>query len=63
MPYKTGSLKGQLTTAEIRKLVRAHNKLSKITIPSKSSRDDILSIIDKAGFKVNHEAQTLQQMK
>ena len=63
MPYKRGKLKGQLTTAEIRKLVRAHNKLSQIKIPPKSSRDDIMKIIDEAGFKVNHEAQTLEQMK
>jgi len=63
MPYKRGKLKGELTTAEIRKLVRAHNKLSQIKIPPKSSRDDIMKIIDEAGFKVNHEAQTLEQMK
>jgi hypothetical protein len=63
MPYKRGKLKGELTTAEIRKLVRAHNKLSQIKIPPKSSRDDIMKIIDKAGFKVNHEAETLEQMK
>ena len=63
MPYKSGTLKGQLTTAEIRKLVRAHNKLSKITIPPKSSRDQILEIISKAGFRVNHEKQLLEQLK
>ena len=63
MPYKRGKLKGELTTAEIRKLVRAHNKLSQIKIPPKSSRDDIMKIIMEAGFKVNHEAQTLEQMK
>ena len=63
MPYKSGTLKGQLTTAEIRKLVRAHNKLSKITIPPKSSREEILSIISKAGFRVNHEKQLLEQSK
>ena len=63
MPYKSGTLKGQLTTAEIRKLVRAHNKLSKITIPPKSSREEILSIITNAGFRVNHEKQLLEQIK
>jgi len=62
MPYKTGSLKGQLTTAEIRKLVSAHNKLSKIKIPPKSTRDQILSIISKAGFRVNHEKELLEQV-
>jgi hypothetical protein len=63
MPYKSGTLKGQLTTAEIRKLVQAHNKLSKITIPPNSSRDEILTIISKAGFRVNHEKQLLEQLK
>ena len=61
MPYKRGSLKGQLTTAEIRKLISAHNKLSKITIPPRSTRDAIMSIISKAGFRVNHEQQKLEQ--
>ena len=61
MPYKKGSLKGQLTTAEIRKLISAHNKLSKITITAGSTRDEIMSIISKAGFRVNHEQQKLEQ--
>ena len=63
MPYKKGSLKGQLTTAEIRKLISAHNKLSKITIPPRSTRDDIMKIISKSGFRVNHEQQKLEQTK
>ncbi len=63
MPYKKGSLKGQLTTAEIRKLISAHNKLSKITIPPRSTRDTIMKIISKAGFRVNHEQQKLEQTK
>ena len=63
MPYKKGSLKGQLTTAEIRKLISAHNKLSKITIPAGSSRDDIMSIISKAGFRVNHAQQKLEEKR
>ena len=61
MPYKKGALKGKLTTAEIRKLVRAHNKLSKITIPPNSDRDKIINIIAKSGFRVNHEQQRLEQ--
>lgn len=63
MPYVRGKLKGELKTSEIRKLVRAHNKLSQIKIPPRSTREDILSIIDKAGFKINHEKQLLEQMK
>jgi len=59
MPYKTGSLKGQLLTSEIRKLVRLHNKLSKITIPPRSSRDDIIKIIEDNGYKIDHQNQKL----
>jgi myosin heavy subunit len=60
MPYKTGKLKGQLTTAEIRKLVKAHNKLTDIVIPPKSSRDDIIKIVNKAGYNIDHEKQLLK---
>ena len=59
MPYKKGPLKGQLLTSEIRKLVRLHNKLSKITIPPRSSRDDIIKIIENNGYKIDHENQKL----
>ena len=63
MVYTKGKMKGQLTTAEIRKLISAHNKLSKITIPPKSKRDDILKILKDNGFSVNHERQRLEQIK
>ena len=63
MVYSKGKMKGQLTTAEIRKLISAHNKLSKITIPPKSKRDDILKILKDNGFSVNHERQRLEQVK
>jgi len=63
MVYKRGKLKGQLTTAEIRKLISAHNKLSKITIPPRSTRDQIMDILDKNGFSVDHEKELLVQKK
>ena len=63
MPYKKGKLKGQLTTAEIRKLISAHNKLSKITIPPRSTREQIMDILDKNGFSVDHEKELLVQKK
>ena len=50
MPYLKGKLKGELTNAELRRLVSAHNKLNKIIIPKGSNRDDIIKLIkDKAG--------------
>ena len=36
-PIATGKLKGELTASEIRKLIRAHNKLSQI----KSKKENI----------------------
>ena len=59
MPYLRGTLKGELKVPEIRKLVRLHNELSKIKIPPKSSRDDIIALIEKNGYKVDHTAQAL----
>ena len=59
MPYKTGKLKGELLVSEIRKLVRLHNKLSKIKIPPRSSRDDIIKIVESNGYKVDHKNQKL----
>ena len=59
MPYKSGKLKGELTTAEIRKLVRAHNIFTSIKIPKGSKRDDIIKLLDKNGYKVDHTKQSL----
>ncbi len=58
--YKAGKLKGEITTAEIRKLIRAHNKASDIKIPPKSSREDIVGILKNAGYSVNHEKAELR---
>jgi hypothetical protein len=59
MPYKTGKLKGELTTPEIRKLIKAHNVLVSIKIPKGAKREDIMGILQKAGYSVNHEKQAL----
>jgi hypothetical protein len=58
--YKAGTLKGEITTSEIRKLIRAHNKASSIKIPPKSSRENIVGILKKAGYVVNHEKAELR---
>jgi len=60
--YKAGKLKGELTTAEIRKLIRAHNKASSIKIPPKSTREDIVGILKKAGYMVNHQKAELRPL-
>ena len=60
MPYKSGKMKGELTTTEIRKLIRTHNVLVSIKIPKGSKREDIMAIVKKAGYMVDHEKQALR---
>ena len=50
---------GELSTTAIRKLIRAHNVLMSIKIPAGSKREDIMKIITKNGYKVNHEKGSL----
>tara|TARA_R100001509_G_scaffold162140_1_gene133018 strand:+ start:1124 stop:2170 length:1047 start_codon:yes stop_codon:yes gene_type:complete len=61
MPYKSGELKGELTTPEIRKLIKAHNVLMSIKIPKGATRNDILKILDDKGYMVNHVRQSIQR--
>lgn len=55
MPYQSGKLKGELTAAEIRKLIRAHNKLSQIKIPPKTDRDGLIKLITDRGLRIDHK--------
>lgn len=50
-----------LTLAELKKLVKAHNILSKIVIPPKTNRDNLIKIIEDKGYVVNHEKKLLEQ--
>ena len=59
MVYKSGALKGQLTTPEIRKLISAHNKLTDIKIKKGATRDDIIKLLKNSGWSVDHEKQSL----
>ena len=59
MVYKSGALKGQLTTPEIRKLISAHNKLTDIKIKKGATRDDIIKLLKNNGWSVDHEKQSL----
>jgi len=59
MPYKTGKTKGELTTQEIRKLIKAHNVLVSIKIPKGAKREEIIALVEKNGYQVNHEKQAL----
>ena len=59
MVYKTGKLKGELTSGELRKLVRAHNKLYDIKIPKGFTQPQIVKLIKDNGYSVNHKAEKL----
>ena len=63
MPYKQGKMKGELTSAEIRRLISAHNKLSKITIPKGTKRDGLLKLVETNGFRVDHKNEKLIQTR
>ena len=58
MPPKKKDSK--MTSAELRKLIRAHNKLSNITIPKGSTRDEIIIIIEKNGYTVDHKNKAIK---
>ena len=59
MPYKRGERKGKLTIAELRRAVRLHNKLTKVTIPRGASYEEIIKIINDNGYNVDHANQKL----
>jgi len=66
MPYIRGKLKGELTAPELRRLIKQHNKLMSITIPTGTKRDGLLKLISDNGYKVNHAGKKLEpsvQMK
>jgi len=46
---------GELTTPEIRKLIKAHNVLVSIKIPKGSKRADIIKLVTDAGYRIDHE--------
>lgn len=46
---------GELTTPEIRKLIRAHNILSAIKIPKGAKRKDIIDLLKNKGYMIDHE--------
>jgi hypothetical protein len=59
MPYKSGKMKGQLTNAEIKKLIRGHNKLVDIKIPTGATRETLLKLVSSNGYKLDHKKEAL----
>ncbi len=44
----------ELTAPEIRRLIKAHNTLTKIAVPKGSKKADLVKLIQDAGFKLDH---------
>ena len=63
MPYTSGKLKGQLTAAEIRKLIRGHNKLVSIKIPPNTNRDGLIKLIEDNGYKLDHKKEMISDAR
>jgi|9_EtaG_2_1085328.scaffolds.fasta_scaffold26633_3 hypothetical protein len=49
---------GEMSTEEIRNLVRQHNKLTHIN-PG-LARGKLISAIERSGYKINHKSKTIQ---
>jgi hypothetical protein len=45
----------QLTSAELRRLIKAHNKLVSINIPVGTKKEGLIKLIEDNGYKVDHE--------
>ena len=39
--------------------IRAHNKLSKITIPAGAKRDDLIKLLSDKGYSINHKLKLI----
>ena len=59
MPPKKTIPAGELTAPELRKLIRAHNILSKITIPKGTDRQGLIKLIEKRKYVVNHVKKSI----
>jgi hypothetical protein len=55
--------KGELSSTELRKLIKAHNILVSIKIPKGTDRDGLIKLIENKGYKVDHEKKKLTPKK
>ena len=65
MPPKKNKMPvGELTSAEIRKLIRAHNTLVKqnllIKIPAGTTREGLIKLIEDKGYTINHGQKKIE---
>ena len=52
----------QLTLTEIRTLIRGHNKMSQIKVPSGLDRDGLIKFLKSRKYKVDHVKKILQNL-
>ena len=55
--------KGELTSAEIRKLIRGHNILVSIKIPKGTDRQGLIKLIESKGYKIDHKKKAIIDSK
>ena len=64
MPPKKKIPPGELTSAEIRKLIRAHNTLVKknllIKIPAGTTREGLIKLVEDKGYTINHSQKKIE---
>jgi len=58
MPPKKSAV-DELKSSEIRKLIKAHNKLMSIDIPKGTDREGLIKLVNDNGYKVDHKAKKL----
>ena len=64
MPPKSKVPVGELTSAQIRKLIRAHNTLVKqnliIKIPAGTTREGLIKLVEDKGYTIRHGAKKIE---
>lgn len=60
MPPKKTIPAGELTAPELRKLIRAHNILSKITIPKGTDREGLIKLIEGKNYMIDHKNKVIK---
>tara|TARA_R110002167_G_scaffold43483_4_gene131301 strand:+ start:1259 stop:2833 length:1575 start_codon:yes stop_codon:yes gene_type:complete len=60
MPPKKSSPNEMMNAIELRKLIRAHNKLSKITIPKGTNLEGLVKLINDSGYTIDHKNKMIK---
>ncbi len=50
-----------LSKTELRKLIRAHNVVSKITIPRGATAEDMVKLLEEKNYEVDHENKVIKR--